>query len=99
MLTELLYPLQDGNTPLHLAAREGHTTCTEHLLSTPGIDVNIKNRVSWSIEMLLYIRESRCRIRNVVNMIIKIPYPIIAGMPCADSIGLLFELSWRIPNI
>ena len=44
---ELLYPLQSGDTPLHLAAREGHTTCVEHLLSTPGIDVNIKNWVSW----------------------------------------------------
>ena len=40
MLTELLYPLQDGNTPLHLAAKKGHTTCVEHLLSTPGIDVD-----------------------------------------------------------
>ena len=46
MLTELLYPLQDGHTPLHLAAREGHTTSVEHLLSTPGIDVNIKDVVS-----------------------------------------------------
>ena len=48
MLTELLYPLQDGNTLLHLAAKGGHTsiTCMEYLLSTPGIDVNIKNRVS-----------------------------------------------------
>ena len=46
---ELLYPLQWGGTPLHLAAREGHTTCVEHLLSTPGIDVNIMNVwVSWS---------------------------------------------------
>ena len=50
MLTELLYPLQDGDTPLHFAVREGHTTCVEHLLSTPGIDVSIKNRVSWSTE-------------------------------------------------
>ena len=40
MLTELLYPLQYGDTPLVLAAREGHTTCVEHLLSTPGIDVD-----------------------------------------------------------
>ena len=49
MLAELLYPLQDGDTctPLHIAAKRGHTTCVEHLLSTPGIDVNIKNRVSW----------------------------------------------------
>ena len=42
MLTELLYPLQYGNTPLHLAAREGHTTCVKCLLSAPGIDVNKK---------------------------------------------------------
>ena len=48
MLTELLYPLQYGHTPLHLAAEGGHLTCVEHLLSTPGIDVNIKDRVSWS---------------------------------------------------
>ena len=47
MLTELLYPLQRGYTPLHLAARGGHTTCVEHLHSTPGIDVNIKDEVSW----------------------------------------------------
>ena len=45
---ELLYPLQGGHAPLHLAAWGGHTTCVEHLLSTPGIDVNIKDRVSWS---------------------------------------------------
>ena len=50
ILAELLYPLQYGRTPLHLAAKGGHTTCVEHLLSTPGIDANIKDRVSWSIE-------------------------------------------------
>ena len=44
---ELLYQLQEGYTPLHYAARGGHTTCVEHLLSTPGIDVNIKDEVSW----------------------------------------------------
>ena len=49
-LTELLYPLQNGNTPLHCTAMGGHTTCVERLLSTPGIDVNNANRVSWSIE-------------------------------------------------
>ena len=49
MLAELLYPLQDGNTPLHLAAKGDISTIVEHLLSTPGIDVNIKDRVSWSI--------------------------------------------------
>ena len=40
---------QDGNTPLHTAAWNGHTTraCVERLLSTPGIDVNIQNKVSW----------------------------------------------------
>ena len=45
----LLYQLQCG-TPLHCAAKGGHATCVEHLLSTPGIDVNIKNGVSWSTE-------------------------------------------------
>ena len=49
MLTEVFYPLQKGktalnlapgDTPLHLAAREGYTTCVEHFLSTPGIDVD-----------------------------------------------------------
>ena len=42
----LLYPLQDSDTPLHLALRQGHTTCVECLFSAPGIDVNIKNKVS-----------------------------------------------------
>ena len=49
MLAELLYTLQRGDTPLHCAADKGHITCVEHLLSTPGINVNIKNEVSWSI--------------------------------------------------
>ena len=49
ILSEPFYPLQWGDsTPLHHAAREGHTTCVERLLSTPGIDVNIKDVVSWS---------------------------------------------------
>ena len=47
MLTELLYPLQFGYTPLHLAVKGGHSTCVKHLISTPGIDVNIKDYVSW----------------------------------------------------
>ena len=47
---ELLYPLQRDHTPLHWAAEEGHTTCVEYLLSTPGIDVSIKNWASCSIE-------------------------------------------------
>ena len=45
MLTELLYPLQNGHTPLHLAAERCHTACVKRLLSTPGIDVNIKDEV------------------------------------------------------
>ena len=40
--------LQDGDTPLHVAAVIGLTACVERLLSTPGIDVNIKNEVSGS---------------------------------------------------
>ena len=46
MLSEIFYASQKDNTPLHLAARGGHTTCVEHLFSTTGIDVNIKNEVS-----------------------------------------------------
>ena len=47
MLTALhvLYPLQYGHTPLHLASSGGHTAYVECLLSIPGIDVNIKNKV------------------------------------------------------
>ena len=47
------WPFQDGYTPLHFAAREGHTACVECLLSSPGIDVNIKGRVSlWHMEQI-----------------------------------------------
>ena len=49
MLTGLLYSLQQGDTTLHFAAREGHTIFVELLHSTPGIDVNIKDEVSLSI--------------------------------------------------
>ena len=49
-LTELLYPLQYGRIMLlFYAAMGGHTTCVERLLSTPGIDVNIQDGVSWSV--------------------------------------------------
>ena len=40
MLIELLYPFQYGGTPLHIAAWGGDTTMVEHLLSTPGVDVD-----------------------------------------------------------
>ena len=55
--TELLYPLQGGDTPLLLAVK-GHTTCVERLLSTPGIDVNIKDKVSSTIFLLLFINHT-----------------------------------------
>ena len=58
MLTELLYPLQGCNAALHLAAWQGNTTCVEHLLSTPGIDVNIKNYVSWFTIIILMDKNS-----------------------------------------
>ena len=45
-----IYPLQNDNSPLHLAVSGGHATCVERLLSTPGIDVNIKNAMSLSHE-------------------------------------------------
>ena len=45
-----LYPLQGGYASLHEAAKGGHSTIVKHLLSTPGIDVNIKGKVSWSTE-------------------------------------------------
>ena len=48
----ILCPLQEGATPLCLAVIGGHTTCVEHLLSTPGIDVNIKDTVSVIIEYI-----------------------------------------------
>ena len=51
MLSELFYPLQEGYTPLHLAAWKGHTACVECLLSTPGIGVMIMNQVSWPIKI------------------------------------------------
>ena len=52
MLAELLYPpFQYGLAPLHYAASSGHTTCVEHLLSTPGIDVNLKDKVSLYIAL------------------------------------------------
>ena len=47
MLADLLYPLQDGDTLLNVALKKGHTIYVERLLSTPGIDVTTKDKVSW----------------------------------------------------
>ena len=38
-----MYSSQDGNTPLHIASRMGKSGTVQHLLSLPGINVNIKN--------------------------------------------------------
>ena len=74
-----LYPLQDGGTPLHLAVWRGHTTCVEHLLSTPGIDVNIQDKVSWSIDKSMYCMH--VHVDNVVNMYMcGMIYPTIISM-------------------
>ena len=51
MLTVLLYPLQDGHTPLSLATAGHNPACVEHLVSTRGTDVNIKVKVSRSSEI------------------------------------------------
>ena len=47
--------IQDGFNPLHCAAEGGHTACVEHLLSTPGIDVN-KVSCNWAIGPLNVMR-------------------------------------------
>ena len=39
----VMFTHQDGNTALHVAARESRANCVRALLSHPGIDVNIKN--------------------------------------------------------
>ena len=44
-------PLQDGDTPLHDAAKGGNSVILKHLLSTPGIVdtcMKIQNKVSRS---------------------------------------------------
>ena len=61
MLAELLYPLQGGYTPLHIAALRGHTACVEHLLSTPGIDVDTSFQ---KIITVLSLRTNARAIRN-----------------------------------
>ena len=41
MLTELLFPLQDGDVP----ASEDHTACVECLLPTQGFEVNTGDKI------------------------------------------------------
>ena len=68
----VMYPLQYGCTPLHLAAKGGHTTFVERLLSTPGIDVNIKSMVSWFIERCCTVyMDNTCTVfrRVIVHML------------------------------
>ena len=43
-LTAMCY-FQDGNTPLHLAASEGHASTSSTLISL-GADINVENKVS-----------------------------------------------------
>ena len=44
MLCSMHLYIQDGDTALHKAAEYGHDGCVRLLLSTPGIDVNKKNK-------------------------------------------------------
>ena len=61
MLTELLYSLQDGNTPLHIATMKGHTVLVMNLLSNAGIDVNVKNTfVSGRLNVNVYNIHCTC---------------------------------------
>lgn len=46
-------PLQDGDSPIHLTTIKGNTL--KQLLSTPGRDVNMKNKVSSCFLNGLYI--------------------------------------------
>ena len=55
MSNYMYYILQNGDTPLHIAVKNDHTTCSEHLLSTPDIDMNIMNKVRMDIKQMLYV--------------------------------------------
>ena len=77
--------LQGGDTPLHLAAWGGHITRVEHLLSTPGIDVNIKDMVSRMLRDIRMIRlehekgECSC-LRAMSRLYILLPNEVIDMM-------------------
>ena len=47
-------PFQNGDTPLHLAARGGHTNCMESLLTTADINVNIQDMVSCPLYCIIF---------------------------------------------
>ena len=38
--------LQDGQTPLHLAAQYGHLTTVQYLIEEGGAEVDVRDRVS-----------------------------------------------------
>ena len=76
-MSELLYPLQWGDTPIYLAARGDHTTCVEHLLSTPGIDVNIEKIVSGSTKCLVH--DIRTGGREVLCLLMPESYVMFGG--------------------
>ena len=57
LLYMYMYQLKWSDSPLHLALEKGHIACVEHLLSTPGIEVNTKNNVSCLFHvMFLYVQ-------------------------------------------
>ena len=75
----MLYPLQNSQTPLHLATsprRGGHTECVEHLISAPGVDVNIEDGVSWYIAHIHVYMHMWALSQNVPCMLNSVPYAI-----------------------
>ena len=46
-----VHVLQEGDTPLHLAAYNGHNRAIDILMAA-GAKVDVKNKVSWSCSMV-----------------------------------------------